>query len=112
MVAEPASDVELPAGESKAVPEAGGSGKGDREEYRESSDLVCLQMALAKQVQRLQELCAREYEREGGEEEEREKERTAQQVSVVARKLYDLQRQVRASSGLFDFSSETMGLCW
>ena len=61
----------------------------------ESSELVCLKKALSREVQRLQELCAREGTGEDEEEEERERQRTAEQVSVMARKLYDLQRQVR-----------------
>ena len=74
--------------------EGEGGGGADR---KETSDLVQLKMALAKQVLRLQELCAREQEGEGGEEEEeeeREREKAAEQVSLMARKLYDLHRQV------------------
>ena len=70
-----------------------GSG-GDRTEIQESSDLVQLKVALSKQVQRLQELCAHQHEREGGEEEEEEEREAAEGVSLMARKLYDLQRQV------------------
>ena len=59
------------------------------------SELRQLKMALAQQVQRLQELCARERAHDDEEEEdERDKKRAAEKVSVTARKLYDLQRQV------------------
>ena len=87
-VAESAEDdiVTQPAGEGESGGEADG---------KETSDHVQLKVALAKQVQRLQELCAREQEGEGGEEEEeREREKAAEQVSLMARKLYDLHRQV------------------
>ena len=87
-VAESAEDdiVTQPAGEEEGGREADG---------KETSDHVQLKVALAKQVQRLQELCAREQEGEGGEEEEeREREKAAEQVSLMARKLYDLHRQV------------------
>ena len=61
------------------------------------SELRQLKMALAQQVQRLQELCAREraHDDEEEEDDERDKKRAAEKVSVTARKLYDLQRQVR-----------------
>lgn len=98
LVAVPAENddaVSQPAGEEEGKGE--GEGRGERGTGSgEISDLVELKMALAKQVQRLQGLCACEHNKKEGEEEEEERERdkVAEQVSLMARKLYDLQRQV------------------
>lgn len=78
-------------------------GPGGRDEGRrrgggkrtEDGELVSLKRALAQQVQRLRELCASKEERVGQvEEEERERRVAAEHVAAMARKLYDLQRQV------------------
>lgn len=81
-------------GESGEEGKGGEGGEGAEGEVdMESSELVCLKVALSQQVQRLRDLCASEGERVG-EEEERERKVAAAQVSAMARKLYDLQRQV------------------
>lgn len=84
----------------------GGGNEGRREERRggdkrreEDAELLCLKRALAQQVQRLQELCANE-ENKVEPEEERERRVAAEHVAAMARKLYDLQRQVCGSVSL------------
>ena len=116
LVAESAENddtVSLPAGEEEG--EGEGEGRGERGTGSgEISDLVELKMALAKQVQRLQGLCACEHNKKGGEEEEeeREREKAAEQVSLMARKLYDLQRQVTCLVLIvLGFSNKTMTTC-
>ena len=77
----------------KRVERAGRRGEGGSRVM--SDEVVLLKMALAQQVKRLRELCASESREEGEEEEEEEeREQTAKQVSVMTRKLYDLQRWV------------------
>ena len=73
---------------------------GDGEVEGVSSELVRLKTALGEQVQRLRDLCASEGGRVGWEkgEMERERKRAAEQVAAMARKLYDLQRQVGRTS--------------
>lgn len=76
--------------------------KGGAKTSRQVSDeLVQLKLELNHQVQRLRELCARKTVCGGiGEEEEREKRRSAEQVAMMARKLYDLRHQVGVSKGV------------
>lgn len=79
-----------------------GGGGGRREDRRggdkrkeEDTELLCLKRALAQQVQRLQELCANEEDKvEQEDENERERRVAAEHVAAMARRLYDLQRQV------------------
>lgn len=87
------------AGDGEGREEEGSGGRYDKrrgDKRTEDGELVSLKRALAKQVQRLQELCANEEERVGQdeEEEEREKRVAAEHVAAMARKLYDLQRKV------------------
>ena len=89
-------------GRDRGDEEREGRGRGRREERRggdkrkeDDTELVCLRRALAQQVHRLQELCANEVEKvEQEEENERERRVAAEHVAAMARKLYDLQRQV------------------
>ena len=84
-------------GERSVQGEGGGTEGGVREGSGVREELVGLKLELAQQVQRLRELCALEDRRDReGEEEEVKKERrlAAEQVSSMARKVYDLQLQV------------------
>jgi len=57
-------------------------------------ELIQLKLELSHQVQRLCEICTRKIACGGREEEERERRRSAEQVAMMARKLYGLQHQV------------------
>ena len=66
-----------------------------------SGELIQLKLELNHQVQRLRELCTREVVcGDRGEEEERERRRLAEQIAMMARRLYDLQHQVGVSMGV------------
>lgn len=85
--------VEGVRGEECTKGEDGVSGQGSGER----GELVGLKLELAQQIQRLRELCASEAGRGGEREEEevvRERRLMAEQVSAMARKIYDLQLQV------------------
>ena len=80
---------------------ASGDVKGGTKTGRDVSDeLIQLKLELNHQVQRLYEICTRKIACGGREEEERERRRSAEQVAVMARKLYGLQHQVGVAMGV------------